>query len=158
MNQAETSLKAKADTSPEAMAKMLEAFAPFGVTKEHVEKRIQRRLDAITPAQVVSLKRIYASLRDDMSTSAEWFDMGEPAVSAETTASLDKVRQTAAAKKTTPAAKTASKSLLPEYTAKMEGATGAETAMLLLEEARDLLNAEDMAALSAAFEAKFPGA
>ena len=158
MNQAETSLKAKADTSPEAMAKMLEAFAPFGVTKEHVEKRIQRRLDAITPAQVVSLKRIYASLRDDMSTSVEWFDMGEPAVSAETTASLDKVRQTAAAKKTTPAAKTASKSLLPEYTAKMEGATGAETAMLLLDEARDLLNAEDMAALSAAFEAKFPGA
>jgi hypothetical protein len=158
MNQAETSLKAKADTSPEAMAKMLEAFAPFGVTKEHVEKRIQRRLDAITPAQVVSLKRIYASLRDDMSTPAEWFDMGEPAVSAETTASLDKVRQTAAAKKTTPAAKTASKSLLPEYTAKMEGATGAETAMLLLDEARDLLNAEDMAALSAAFEAKFPGA
>ncbi len=164
MTQADTTLKAKADTSPEAMAKMLEAFAPFGVTKDHVEKRIQRRLDAITPAQVVSLKRIYASLRDDMSTPAEWFDMGEPAVTAETTASLDRVRAATAAK-VKPAAKSAPQgkadapaSLLPEYQKKLEGATGAETAMLLLDEARDVLNAEDMAALSAAFEAKFPGA
>ena len=61
------------------MQKMMAAFEPYGVTKEHIEKRIQRRLDAITPAQVVSLKRIYASLRDDMSTPAEWFDMGEDA-------------------------------------------------------------------------------
>ncbi|MFC0694693.1 hypothetical protein [Paraburkholderia humisilvae] len=79
MAQADATLKAKADTSPEAMDKMLEAFAPFGVTKEHIEKRIQRRLDAITPAQVVSLKRVYASLRDDMSTPDEWFDMSEAA-------------------------------------------------------------------------------
>ncbi|MFP3549720.1 hypothetical protein SB861_03260 [Paraburkholderia sp. SIMBA_049] len=76
MAQADATLKAKADTSPEAMGKMLEAFAPFGVTKEHIEKRIQRRLDAITPAQVVGLKRVYASLRDDMSTPDEWFEVG----------------------------------------------------------------------------------
>ncbi|WP_322092783.1 hypothetical protein [Paraburkholderia bannensis] len=74
MAQADATLKAKADTSPEAMAKMIEAFSPFGVTKEHIEKRIQRRLDAITPAQVVSLKRIYASLRDGMSDPSEWFE------------------------------------------------------------------------------------
>lgn len=100
MNQAETTLKASADTSAEAMAKMLEAFAPFGVSKEHIEKRIQRRLDSITPAQVVSLKRIYASLRDDMSTPGEWFEMGEAPPPAEATGSLDKVRQATAAKKT----------------------------------------------------------
>lgn len=79
MAQADATLKAKADTSAEAMAKMVEAFAPFGVTKDHIEKRIQRRLDAITPMQVVALKRIYASLRDDMSTPDEWFDMAEAA-------------------------------------------------------------------------------
>lgn len=78
MAQADATLKAKADTSPEAMTKMVEAFAPWGVTKDHIEKRIQRRLGAITPAQVVSLKRIYASLRDEMSTPDEWFEMGEP--------------------------------------------------------------------------------
>lgn len=73
--QAALTLKTKADTSPEAMVKMVEAFSAFNVTKEQIEKRIQRRLDAIQPAQVVMLKRIYASLRDEMSTPAEWFEV-----------------------------------------------------------------------------------
>lgn len=77
MAQADATLKSKADTSAEAMAKMVEAFAHFGVTKEHIEKRIQRRLDAITAAQVVSLKRIYASLRDEMSEASEWFEFDD---------------------------------------------------------------------------------
>ena len=75
MKQAEVTLHTKADTSPEAMAKMLDAFMPFGVMKEHIEKRIQRRLDAITAAQVVNLKKIYASLRDAMSEPRDWFEM-----------------------------------------------------------------------------------
>lgn len=75
VQQAGVTLKSKADTSPEGIAKMVEAFGPYGVTKEHIEKRIQRRLDAIQAAQVVQLKRIYASLRDDMSTVEDWFDM-----------------------------------------------------------------------------------
>lgn len=82
MNQADLTLRTKADTSPEAMAKMIEAFAPFGVTKEHIEKRIQRRLDSIQPAQVVMLKRVYASLRDDMSSPGDWFEMEEGATAA----------------------------------------------------------------------------
>ncbi len=77
MKQADVTLRTKADTSPEAMAKMVEAFEPFGVTKDQIEKRIQRRLDSITPAQVVTLKRIYASLRDEMSTAADWFEFEE---------------------------------------------------------------------------------
>lgn len=75
MQQAGVTLKSKADTSAEAMAKMVEAFALFGITKEHIEKRIQRRLDAIQAAQVVQLKRIYASLRDDMSVPEDWFEL-----------------------------------------------------------------------------------
>lgn len=74
VEQCERTLKAKADTSPEGIAKMLEAFAAFGVSKEQIEKRIQRRIDAIQPAQVVSLKRIYASLRDEMSVPGDWFE------------------------------------------------------------------------------------
>lgn len=74
MEQADTTLQ-KIDKSPEAMAKMLVAFEPFGVKKSHIEKRIQRSLDTIKPTQVVSLKRIYASLRDGMSSAADWFDM-----------------------------------------------------------------------------------
>ncbi len=75
VTQCETTMKAKADTSPEAMQKMVVAFEPFGVSKEQIEKRIQRRIDAIQPAQVVSLKKIYASLRDGMSATADWFDV-----------------------------------------------------------------------------------
>jgi hypothetical protein len=73
--QCETTMRTKADTSPEAMKKMLDAFDAFGVTREQIEKRIQRRLDAIQPAQVVSLKKIYASLRDGMSKPEEWFEV-----------------------------------------------------------------------------------
>ena len=78
--QCELTMKAKADTSPEALQKMLVAFEPFGVTKEQIEARIQRHLDAIQPAQVVSLKKIYASLRDGMSAPGDWF---EPTAQAE---------------------------------------------------------------------------
>lgn len=74
MAQADTTLQ-KVDTSPEAIQKMLAAFEPFGVTKAHIEKRIQRALNTIKPTQMVSLKRIYASLRDGMSEASDWFDM-----------------------------------------------------------------------------------
>jgi len=76
VQQCEETLRAKADTSPETIQKMLGAFAEFSVTKEQIEARIQRRIDAIQPAQVVSLKKIYASLRDGMSAAADWFEMG----------------------------------------------------------------------------------
>lgn len=79
VKQCEQTMKVKADTSPEAMQKMVVAFEPFGVTKEQIEKRIQRRIDAIQPAQVVSLKKIYASLRDGMSATEDWFEAGEGA-------------------------------------------------------------------------------
>ncbi len=86
--QCEATMRTKADASPEAMQKMMAAFEPFGVTKEQIEKRIQRRLEAIQPAQVVSLKKIYASLRDGMSTPADWFETAEAeATSQATTAS-----------------------------------------------------------------------
>jgi hypothetical protein len=79
MELVDNTLLQKADTRPEAMAKMVEAFAPFGVTRPMIEKRIQRSLDAITPKLVVDLKRIYASLRDDMSTASDWFEGVAPA-------------------------------------------------------------------------------
>ncbi len=78
VQQCEVTMRTKADTSPEAMQKMVTAFADFGVSKDQIEKRIQRRLEAIQPAQVVSLKKVYASLRDSMSKPEDWFDAPEP--------------------------------------------------------------------------------
>jgi hypothetical protein len=74
VSQCESTLSAKADISPEAIQKMVGVFKEAGVTREMIEKRIQRKLDSITPAQVISLRKIYNSLKDGMSTPADWFD------------------------------------------------------------------------------------
>lgn len=77
VKQCEQTMRISADTSPEVIQKMVATFgAEFGVTKEQIEKRIQRKLEAIQPAHVVSLKKIYVSLRDGMSVVADWFDVG----------------------------------------------------------------------------------
>lgn len=67
-------LNARADTSIEAMKLMVESFGKYGVTKEMIEAKIQRRMDAITAGQVVQLRRIYTSLKDGMATAKDFFD------------------------------------------------------------------------------------
>lgn len=56
--------------------KILQAFERYGVDQQMIEARIQRDISAITPAQVVDLKRIWVSLRDGMSSPESWFEMG----------------------------------------------------------------------------------
>lgn len=77
--QCEVTLSTHADISSESIKKMVEAFSGFGVTRQQIEARIQRRLDAMTPALMVQLKKIYASLRDNMSSPADWFPVVESA-------------------------------------------------------------------------------
>jgi hypothetical protein len=72
--QCERTLVTTADVTPEAIKRLVEAFEAFGVSKEQIELRIQRRLDAVQPAQVANLRKIYASIRDGMSTADEWFE------------------------------------------------------------------------------------
>lgn len=96
----EQTLRAKVDISPERIAKLLEAFAAFGVDKEAIEKKIQRRMDSILPAQVVSLGRIYNSLRDGMSKPHEWFDVAMEAPKVpEDVANLNDLAKAAAEKR-----------------------------------------------------------
>lgn len=73
--QCEVTIKANIETTPEAIKSMAEAFKSFGVTEEMIATRIQRRLESINPAQMVQLRKIYASLKDGMSKPGEWFDM-----------------------------------------------------------------------------------
>lgn len=73
--QCESTLASKADTSPDAVKKMVEAFAAFGVTPEMIKIRIQRQLESINPAQIIQLRKIYNSLKDGMSKPMDWFDM-----------------------------------------------------------------------------------
>ena len=108
VQQCEVTMKTHADTSPETIQKMVSAFAEFGVTKEQIEKRIQRRLDAIQPAQVVGLKKVYASLRDGMSSAGDWFEPEEREASGDST--TDRKPQGAEAVKEKMRARTASSS------------------------------------------------
>lgn len=80
--QCETTLKATADTSPENLKKIIKVFAEFKVTQAQIEARIQRKLESITPAQVVQLKKIYSSLKDGMSTPEDWFESKAKATAA----------------------------------------------------------------------------
>jgi hypothetical protein len=74
VRQCETTLNAKADTTPEGLKKVADAFAEYGVTVKQLEARIQRRWDSITAAQIVGLRKIIVSLRDGMSKPEDWFD------------------------------------------------------------------------------------
>lgn len=73
--QCEQTIQAHADTSPEGVQKLLKSFEKHGVNKEAVEKRIQCRIEAISPAQVVSLIKIGTSIKDGMSQPSDWFDV-----------------------------------------------------------------------------------
>lgn len=75
VNQCDQTIRASADTSPEGVQKLLKSFEKHGVTKEAVEKRIQCRIEAISPAQVVSLIKIGVSIKDGMSSAQDWFEI-----------------------------------------------------------------------------------
>jgi hypothetical protein len=74
LEQCERTMSAAADVTPEGIVKLIAAFAELGVTQPQLEARIQRRIDAIRPAQVVALRKVYNSLRDGMSQVADWFE------------------------------------------------------------------------------------
>lgn len=78
-------LHARVEVTDERRKAMLDTFAGYGVKKEHIEKRIQRTLDSIAPAQFLALGRIANSLRDGMSSPSDWFEIestGKPETAA----------------------------------------------------------------------------
>lgn len=70
-------LKTNEAMTPEKTAKMVKAFAEFNVSQGAIEAWLQRRIDTMTPAQMVRLRRIYTSLRDGMSKAEDWFPAAE---------------------------------------------------------------------------------
>lgn len=75
--QCEQTLKAKFEVTPERIKDMEDKFKEFGVTKEQLEVRVQRRIDTITSAQLINLAKIYNSLKDGMSKAEDWFPKPE---------------------------------------------------------------------------------
>ena len=59
----------------ENLEKMVTAFAEYQVTREHIEKRLGHNLDATTAAELVTLRKIYRSLKDNMTKVSDVFDI-----------------------------------------------------------------------------------
>lgn len=72
--QCRETLKANCDLTPEVIKKVAEGFKKMGVSAEQIEKRIQRRLESMQPAQYLSLRRIWSSINDGMSRVEDWFE------------------------------------------------------------------------------------
>lgn len=68
-------LRAKADITPERLEKMLKVFDGYGVSRKMIEKRIQRDLTSITPAQFVALTKVANSLKDGLGKVENYFEV-----------------------------------------------------------------------------------
>jgi len=75
VKECEKTIRANADCSPEGIQYMLKGFEKLGVTKKMIEGYIGRRIETISPAQVINLKGIYSSLDDGMSGPEDWFEV-----------------------------------------------------------------------------------
>lgn len=98
-DQVTNTMRATVEITPEYIKQMLAGFASFGVTKEMIEKRIQRSLDSITSAQVIALGRVFNSLRDGMGVAGDFFEL--PTTNEEKATTLaDKAKAAKEAKET----------------------------------------------------------
>jgi len=87
-------LKAHIDIGPKTISQLLERFATIGISKEQIESRIQRHIDAVTPAQILHLGKIFSSISDGMSEPGDWFDASAaPESEGKQQTAVDKAKQ-----------------------------------------------------------------
>ncbi len=72
--QCSTTLSTTVKVTPERIQSMLKMFEEYGVTVGQIEKRIQRRAEAINPAVIIALTKIFNSMKDGMSKAEDWFE------------------------------------------------------------------------------------
>ena len=75
LKQCDLTLSTKVQVTPETIRSMLEKFETYNVTKQMIEKRIQRNIDAMTPGIMIGLGKIFTSLSDGMSAISDWFEI-----------------------------------------------------------------------------------
>jgi len=57
--------------------KFVSAFARLNVSKELIEKRLGYPSENMTDADIAEYRKIYNSIRDNLSTVGDWFDVGK---------------------------------------------------------------------------------
>lgn len=80
LQQIAVTMRTNIQVTPESIKAMVEYMAGFGITKEMIEKKIQRHVDAILPAQMLNLKKIVQALKDGMGVVADYFEVPDEPV------------------------------------------------------------------------------
>jgi len=75
VNQCKTTLESSDVPIADQVRNMVSAFDILGVKIDHLEKRLGHNLDAIIPAEIVTLKSIYKSIKDGMAKRDDFFDI-----------------------------------------------------------------------------------
>lgn len=74
LKQCEETVLKSIDLSPEALDKVVQAFARYDVNVAMIEKKFQRKLNALTPRNGLALRRIFTALKDGMGEVDDYFD------------------------------------------------------------------------------------
>jgi len=78
LKQVNVTLTTKVQVTPERIKSLVKTFFDeFEITEAQIEKRVQRRVETINPATMISLTKIYNSLKDGMSKKEDWFEPEE---------------------------------------------------------------------------------
>lgn len=56
---------------------MVAAFSEFGVSSEMIAARLGHKLEVVTEAQLLELRRVYTSIKDGVSDASQWFSPPE---------------------------------------------------------------------------------
>jgi len=136
-----------------AKRKLFDAFGSLGVRAEQLKEYLGHGAESLSPKELADLRALYAAIRDG---EANWRDvMDAKAESDKKATSAEAVKDVLkkAGSKPKPAEQPATPTrTLAEYTDDIDGATSAETAGLVLDEARGVLSAEDFAELQRLYD------
>jgi hypothetical protein len=75
VEECQKTLAANVGDIKKARETMMTAFTAFGVTKEMIEKRFQRRLEYIGPGEIVALRSIFNALKQGGATVEDFFEL-----------------------------------------------------------------------------------
>jgi hypothetical protein len=70
---------------------LLISFGKFGVTKDHIERRLKHDLASINEEELFDLNTIGASLRDNVAKRSDFFDVGDADPTEKTSALKEKI-------------------------------------------------------------------
>jgi len=74
MDYCEKTLQSNTESLPERIQKLISAFTSYNITTQMLELRIGKNINAINNTELVSLRKIYQSIKDGMSNSSDYFD------------------------------------------------------------------------------------